>query len=168
MNIIIDADKISIISALIAFVSMIIALFSMFSSWSQASIAKKNYNARKPNFTFKILEDFCINNIGENNVHIRFLIHLINLSDRTMTIGEICLKIRGESNELIILPKIADNLLCAGYNITGNQSLKKWSQFDLSRHQYTALDILDYTIEIKDSYGNIQTELTTYLQEKTE
>ena len=92
----INADTLSIIGA-------IISLFSAFFVWRQGSIAKKSlkmeaaiFKDRNPHFTFdSIIDCYAINNKGEDNVHLRFLILLTNRSDRPMSINRIRLRIRG-------------------------------------------------------------------------
>ena len=163
----INADTVSVIAAVIAFLSMII-------SWRQARISKKSlkmesaiFNDRKPNSTFdSIVDCYCINDERDNNVHLRFLILLTNRSDRPMTINQIRLRIRGESLELIVRPILADDFLNSGDNIEGNHSMRNWVQFDLPRHQYLDLGILDYTIELQDAHGNLQKNTAIFLREE--
>lgn len=163
----INADTVSVISAVVAFLSMII-------SWRQAHISKKSlkmeseiFNDRKPNFTFdSIVDCYCINDKKDDNVHLRFLILLTNRSDRPMTINQIRLRIRGESLELIVRPTLAGDSLNSGDNIEGNHSMRSWVQFNLPRQQYLELDILDYTIEVQDAHGNLQKNTAIFLREE--
>lgn len=163
----INANTISVISAVVAF-------FSMIFSWKQAHIARKSlnmetafFNDRKPNFTFdSIVDGYCINDKNEKDVHLRFLILLTNRSDRPMTINQIRLKLRGESLELIVRPSLTDSRLNSGDNIEGNHSMRNWVQFDLPRQQYLNLGILDYTIVVQDGHGNLQKKSAIFLREE--
>lgn len=163
----INADTIAVIAAVVAFLSMII-------SWRQAHIARKSlkmetevFNDRKPNFTFDTIADcYSIIDKKQEYVHLHFLILLTNRSDRTMTISKICLRIRGESLEMIVLPTLTKDSLNCGDNIEGNHSKRCWVQFDLLHEQYRDLGILDYTIEVTDAYGNVQKNSAIFLREE--
>lgn len=163
----IDADTISIVSAVIAFLSMIIACHQTRLAKKSLKMEKEIFNDRKPNYSFdSIVDCYAINDMKEADVHLYFLIMLTNRSDRPMSIHRVSLVIRGESHVMKIQPKLSADSMSIADNIDGNHTMRKWVQFDLPREQYLNLDILDYTIEVQDAHGSLRKNSTIFLREE--
>lgn len=167
MQITINADLISIISA-------IVAIIAMFVSISQTHIARKalrlseyQEKRRTPNFEFSdILDCYVVNNPSEDYVHFFFFIFCTNLSDNPMVVNKLTLTITGDSNNIILQPAVNSGTYPIGLSIPANQSVTEWIQFDLLREQYHSLKIINHMISIEDSFGNKREKTAIFIREE--
>lgn len=167
MQITINADLISIISA-------VVAVIAMFISISQTHIAKKalqlsemQEKQRQPNFDFSdILDCYVVNNLSEEYVHFHFLIFCTNHSDKPMVIQRLTLTITGDSNDIILQPLTKKGTVSVGLSIPANQGVTEWVQFDLLREQYLSLKIINHIICIEDGYGNKREKTAIFVREE--
>ena len=163
----VDANLLSIIGAVVAIIAMLVSCWQAHIAKTSLKIEQSVFNDRKPKFTFDgIIDAYADNDKCDTSVHLRFLLLITNRSDRTMALRRIQLKIRGDNGDLYLDPITREGCITIGENIEGNHSLSKWVQFDIPRKQYTHLDILDYEIELEDTFKNSQKHTAIYVREE--
>ena len=167
MNITINADTISIVSACIALGSMVAAVSGAIISSKNLKLQKDIYNESKPNFKMQdVLESYVIYDDSRNIVKFMFYPLIINTSTKTLILEKIRLQLVGEDNKNIILrPVINDKYINDGHSVSGNSADTNWICFELDKNAYKDIRIIKHKLSIEDTFNNTQTVSMTWLKE---
>ncbi len=166
MNIVINADTISVIGAVIAFISMSIALISAFISGRNLNLQKKLYKETTPNFKMnEILNSYAIYDGSNQIVRLMFYPLIMNISSKPMIIEKIRLELIGEESNVFLRPIIIDGCISDGHNVPSNSADTNWICFEINEDVYTELKVLKYELIIEDAFNNLQKVSTSWLKE---
>lgn len=167
MQITINADFVSVISAIVAIIAMLISVSQTRIARKALRLSEAQEEQRKPNFEFSdILDCYVVNNISDNYVHFHFLVFCTNLSDKSMVVKNLTLTVMGDSSSIILHPVVNGVNSPVGLSIPANQSITEWIHFDLLREQYHSLKILNHVISIEDSFGNKREKAAIFIREE--
>lgn len=164
----ISEESIAVISALISILAMFISLSQARSASKSYKLAKRIYKEGEPNFTFEDISNSCAITVpNEQIILLKFEIFITNNSDKPMIIKDIRLRVVGEEREVILKPFVNEQSVFCGYNISGNNALKKWVIFKIERNLYENLKIIKYAITIQDTNENIEEKSVIIVKEET-
>ena len=167
MQITINADFVSILSAIVAIIAMFISVSQTRIARNALRLSEAQEEQRKPNFEFSdILDCYVVNNLSDDFVHFHFYVFFTNLSDKPMVVKNLTLTITGDSNSIILQPVVSSSNSPVGLSISANQSVTEWIHFDLLREQYHSLKILNHIISIEDSFGNKREKAAIFIREE--
>ena len=167
MNITINADTISIVSACIAFVAMIATVAAAKISANNLKLQREIHNESKPNFKMQeVLESYIIYYNTKNVVRIMFYPLIINISSKPLILEKIRLQLTGEDNKNVILrPVIDDGYINDGHSVSGNSADTNWICFELDKNAYKDIRIIRHNLIVEDTFNNQQTVSMTWLKE---
>ncbi len=166
MNITINADIISIVSAAIAFLAMMISINQAHISKRSLKFQEKNYLEGLPDFRIKdILDSYsCFNDEGET---LRLLIFplITNLSDKPTALEKIQLHVQGERSTIVLSPKIDDQFMYDGYNLAPKSSEPKWICFEIPKDTYDRINVIKHILLVEDICGKTDKKAIVWIKE---
>ena len=166
MNIEINADIVSIVSAGISFLAMVITLASAVVSKRNLKLQQKIYDEGKPNYKISsIVESYAVYDDNQNIVKLMFYPLITNMSSKPMTIEKIRLHLIGEDKTMILTPLINDTYIHDGHNISANSSDTRWLCFEVDQNLYKDLKIIKYKLVVEDVYGITEAISTSWIRE---
>ena len=166
MNIEINADIVSIVSAGISFLAMVITLSSAVISKRNLKLQQKIYDEGKPNYKISsIVESYAIYDDKQNIVRLMFYPLITNMSSKPMTIEKIRLHLIGETETMVLTPLISDTYIHDGHNIPANSSDTRWLCFEVDQKLYKNLKIIKHKLVVEDVYGITEAISTSWIRE---
>lgn len=166
MNIIINADIVAIVGAVIAFGSMIVSIISAIISGRNLKLEHNIYNETRPNFEMnEVLDSYVVYDDSHNIVKFLFYPLIINMSSKSMVIAKIYLELIGEDKTILLRPIIDERYINEGYSISANSADTKWVCFEINQETYKNLKMLRHNLTIEDAYQNKQTISMSWIKE---
>ncbi len=166
MSITINADTVSIISAIIAFVSMIIAIIGAIISGTNLRLQKNIYNESMPGFRVAdIVDSYTVYDDSQNTIKLMFFPLIVNTSSKTLILEKIRLHVIGEDETIILCPIIDEKYINDGHSISANTADTKWIGFEMKQIAYKELKVIRHDLFFEDAYKNTKTISTTWLKD---
>lgn len=166
MTIIINADIVAIVCAVISFIAMFVSIWQAIVARHSFNLQKQIYDEGKPKFRIKdILNSYVVVDNDSEKLKLMFYPLITNLSDKPMIIEKIRLHLLGENEEVVLVPCITPDSIHDGYTINGNSSISEWICFEISKEEYKKLKLIKHTLCVHDAYENSDSKSVIWVKE---